>query len=316
MTASLENPKRSIHRRGWPVKHSIHVIIPVYNRVEYTRSCLRSLYRQTARDFGIIVVDDGSTDGTSQMIEREFPDVVLLQGDGNLWWTRAINIGVEYALAQKADYIVTLNDDIILKDNFIEEMILQSAKNPKALLGGVEVDPIVKKPTYGGKVIDWKLAKNTSILDTLTPENWHGLHEVNHLPGRELLIPAEVFHKIGLFDEKNFPQTVADFDFTYRAYKAGYKIFCNYDAQVETYADSKGGLEFREHKSLRNYYTHLFGIKGKANLHRFIRFGLKNCPRQFLVTYLFIGVSRRIGGYLFEWIHEVVRPKTAFKRES
>jgi GT2 family glycosyltransferase len=316
MRVSVENPEISIHHRARPSRHSIYVIIPVHNRIRYTRSCLRSLYQQSFRDFEIIVIDDGSTDGTSEMIGAEFPEVVLLRGAGNLWWTRAINMGVEYALARKADYIITLNDDIVLNDYFIERMVLRSAKNPGALLGGVEIDSITKKPTYGGKIIDWKLAKNRNLLDTLEPDKWHSLHEVNHLPGRELLVPAEVFHKIGLFDEKNFPQTVADFDFTYRAHKAGYKIYCNYDAQVETYPDSKGGLELREHRSLRNYYQHLFGIKGKANLYRFTLFAFKNCPRQFLLTYLSIGVTRRICGYLFEWIHEVVRPKAGLKRQS
>jgi GT2 family glycosyltransferase len=198
----------------------------------------------------------------------------------------------------------------------MEAMIRQAIENPRALFGGVEIDSNSKKAVYGGKIIDWKLAKYKSVLDTTKRENCHGLLEVNHLPGRELLIPAEVFYKIGLFDEKNFPQTVADFDFTYRAYKSGYKVFCNYDAQVETYPDSRGGLEFREYKSLKNYYFHLFGIKGKANLGKFIRFSLKNCPRRYLVTYLLIGVSRRICGYLFEWILEAVKPRTALRRES
>jgi GT2 family glycosyltransferase len=248
------------------------------------------------------------------MIESEFPDVVVLRGDGNLWWTRAINMGVEYALAQQADYIITLNDDILLKNNFIEKMMLRAAENPGALLGGVEIDSITKKPKYGGRVIDWKLAKSMSILDTLKPENRHGLHEVNHLPGRTLLIPAEVFQKLGLFDAKSFPQTVADFDFTFRAYKAGYRVFCNYDAQVETYPDTQGGMEYRKSKSFRNYYNHLFGIRGKANLNRFVRFAWKNCPKRFLPSFLLIGISRRIFGYLFDWIAESVRMKSRLKR--
>jgi GT2 family glycosyltransferase len=313
MSSSLDSPAESVLDDSRQPKGRIFVIIPVHNRKHYTRACLRSLSQQTFRDFEIIVIDDGSKDGTDEMIESEFPKVVLLRGDGNLWWTRSINMGVEYALAQAVDYIVTLNDDIVLKDNFMEKMIRRAKEHPQSLLGGVEVDSITKTPTYGGKIIDWKLATNKSVLDGLTPDKWHGLHEVNHLPGRELLIPAEVFRKIGLFDAKNFPQTVADFDFTYRAYKAGYRIFCNYDATVETYPDSRGGLEFIQHKSLKNYCTHLFGIKGKANLYSFIRFALKNCPKQFLVTYVLIGVSRRIFGYLIAWIQEFIRPNTFFR---
>jgi GT2 family glycosyltransferase len=250
------------------------------------------------------------------MIAAEFPEVALLRGDGNLWWTRAINMGVEYALTQGADYIITLNDDIILHDNFIEEMISKAAENPGALLGGLEIDSSTKTPIYGGKLIDWKRAKYNSVLDTLSSADRHGLHAVNHLPGRELLIPAEVFHKIGLFDAKNFPQTIADYDFTYRAYKAGYRVYCNYDAQIEVYSDTQGGMEYRELKSWRNYRKHLFSIKGKANLNRFLRFGLKNCPRQYLVTFLLIGVSRRIGGYLFEWVYDGVRRRTPSQLHS
>jgi GT2 family glycosyltransferase len=295
---------------------AIAIVIPVHNRLQYTRSCLRSLHQQTIRDFQIVVVDDGSTDGTDEMIVSEFPDVVLLRGDGNLWWTRAINIGVAYALSHGADYILTLNDDIILQPDFIESMVSRAAENPNALLGGVEIDSITKTPLYGGKIIDWKLAKYRSVLDTLKPENQHGLHAVNHLPGRELLIPAETFREIGFFDAKNFPQTVADFDFTYRAYKAGYKVYCNYDAKVEVYQDTQGGLEYRENKTLRNYCKHLFSIKGKGNLHRFMRFGLKNCPRRFLLTFLVIGASRRVFGYLFEWAREAAKPKTATSTQS
>jgi GT2 family glycosyltransferase len=209
-----------------------------------------------------------------------------------------------------------LNDDIIPKANFIEEMVLQATANPGALLGGVEIDSVTKRPVYGGKIIDWRLAKFNSVLDSLKPENRHGLHEVNHLPGRELLIPVEVFRKIGLFDENNFPQTVADFDFTYRAYRAGHPIFCNYDAQVETYPDSKGGLELRMRKSLRNYGHHLFGIKGKGNLNYFIRFGWKNCPKRFVFPFITIGVSKRVFGYLLEWIVESVRMRKSLKTQG
>ena len=60
----------------------IHIVIPVYNRRDITRNCLLSLREQTHTDFQVVVIDDGSTDGTSEMIQKEFPEVVLLMGDG------------------------------------------------------------------------------------------------------------------------------------------------------------------------------------------------------------------------------------------
>jgi GT2 family glycosyltransferase len=293
---------------------NLYVIIPVHNRIEYTRSCLWSLSRQTIDNFKVVVIDDGSTDGTSQMIETEFPDVVLLRGDGNLWWTRAVNLGVKYALARGADYLITLNDDIIVRERFIEMMLLPTPQHPNALLGGIPIDAVTKQPIYGGKLIDWRTAAHTSVLEKLKPEDRHGLHEVDHLPGRALLIPAKVFKKIGLFDEINFPQSTADFDFTHRAYKADYEILINYDSQFEVYPDSKGGTDLLRDRSLRKYYQHLFGIKGKGNLKHFIQFGWKHCPKAYLPSFIIIGTSRRIFGYLFEWLTESFNVNHPFKR--
>ena len=66
---------------------SLFIVIPVHNRKHFTRDCLLSLRKQTFQNFTIIVIDDGSSDGTGEMIQKEFPEVVLLHGDGNLWWT-------------------------------------------------------------------------------------------------------------------------------------------------------------------------------------------------------------------------------------
>ncbi len=73
-------------------------MIPVHNRKKLTRECLASLQNQDTKHFTVIVVDDGSTDGTSEMIRAEFPDTILLQGDGGLWWVGSINKGIRYAL--------------------------------------------------------------------------------------------------------------------------------------------------------------------------------------------------------------------------
>ncbi len=101
----------------------LHIVIPVHNRKYLTNKCLNSLQRQTYKNFNIIVIDDGSTDGTSKMIQNDFPGVILLHGDGNLWWTGATNMGCRYAIENGAKYILTLNDDVIVKHDYIEKMI-------------------------------------------------------------------------------------------------------------------------------------------------------------------------------------------------
>jgi GT2 family glycosyltransferase len=73
----------------------IFIVIPVHNRRDFTRECLLSLRKQTYKNFKVIIVDDGSMDGTGDMIEKDFPEVIPLKGDGELWWTGATNMGVE-----------------------------------------------------------------------------------------------------------------------------------------------------------------------------------------------------------------------------
>ena len=130
----------------------LYIVTPVYNRKKFTENYLIALSKQSVRDFKIIIVDDGSTDGTSAMIKEYFPDVILLHGDGNLWWAEATNVGVRYALDHGADYIMTLNDDTLPAEDFIEKMLCWSEKKPKALLGGLAIDAKSNKPIYGGEV--------------------------------------------------------------------------------------------------------------------------------------------------------------------
>ena len=280
----------------------IYIVTPVYNRKTFTQNYLKALEEQTIKDFKIIIIDDGSTDGTSEMIKEHFPNTILIEEkEGDLWWTEATNIGVKYALEQGADYIMTLNDDTLPEADYIEKMLISMKEYPDALLGAFAINVKNGNPVYGGEMIHWN---NCSFQVKKLSSNEHGLHEVNIFPGRGLVIPAKVFEEVGLYDSKNFPQTVADFDFTVRAHQAGYKIYCNNDAKIKIYPDESGGIGIRKNKSWKNYYLHLFGPRGAGNLKWFVKFILKNSPKKYLAQCLFFGISRRVGGYLRDWIKE------------
>ena len=283
----------------------IFIITPVFNRKEFTQSYLGALAKQTRQNFKIIIVDDGSIDGTAEMIKELYPDVILLIEQGDLWWAEATNIGIRYAIDAGADYVMTLNDDTLPEPDYIERMQFQSQQNPKAMLGAFAINVDNNQPVFGGEILNWKTGNFENLLDKLSPDQYKGLHPVNVFPGRGLLIPVEVFENIGFYDSKNFPQTIADLDFTARASNAAYDIYCNYDAKIKIYPEESGGVSIRKEKSLKNYYRHLFSQRGAGNLKWFTVFTFKNAPKRYLISYWIIGTARRVGGYLIEWGKEL-----------
>ncbi|WP_009633336.1 glycosyltransferase family 2 protein [Synechocystis sp. PCC 7509] len=139
-------------------KEPVYVIIPVHNRKSITLSCLDNLKKSGDLErYYLIVVDDGSTDGTTEAIKDLYPKVIILPGDGNLWWTGAIKKGMEYAFDKGAEFIVWLNDDCQFSEGAIAKLVNCSQNNQGAIAGcqGFELN----QPTqlaFGGKIKTWK----------------------------------------------------------------------------------------------------------------------------------------------------------------
>jgi GT2 family glycosyltransferase len=283
----------------------IYIVTPVFNRIKFTEDYLTALAGQTDNNFKIIIVDDGSTDGTADIIKKKFPDVILLEQIGDLWWAEATNIGVKHAIKLGASHVLTLNDDTLPKPDFIEKMSYWSKKSPTVLLGALAINVANEEIIFAGEILNWNSDLSKFALDTVPDEKRYGLHEINIFPGRGLLIPVSVFNDIGFYDSKNFPQTIADLDFAIRATEFGYKMYCNYDAAIKIYTDESATVKLVNNKSWRNYYNHLFSIRGGGNLKWFTIFTFKNAPKKYVLQYWLKGMSRRIGGYLIGWIKEL-----------
>jgi GT2 family glycosyltransferase len=275
----------------------ICIVIPVHNRKKFTEDCLLSLRDQTHPADFVIVVDDGSSDGTAEILCQEFPEVIVLHGDGNLFWTAAINMGIRFALSLGADHILTLNNDTVASKDFVQKMLSAADQNPKALLGALDIDMVTKNPYYGGEIFNWRSGASRFLLTMLRKEEQNGLHEVSLFPARGLLIPRTVFDTIGLFAEKRLPHYLADYDFTLLARKSGFKVYCNYDAKLYTYSEEGGDHKIRKRKTLTSYFNHLFSIRGGGNLRNFTVYALRNCPPKDIFIALLTGYFRRIGGF-------------------
>ena len=275
----------------------IYIVIPVYNRWKYTQACIESLNKQIYKDFKIIVVDDGSSDGTSEKINDLYPNVHVIKGDGNLWWTGGINEGIKYALSQKADYVLSLNNDTLTYPGYLQELINAAEKKPNSLIGSLAVDSETKKELYAAGFIKWYVDKYTDLLNDLGNDDKKGIHEVGFFPGRGLLIPKQVFDKVGLFDQKTFPHYMADYDFTLTAKKNGFKTYCCLEAKLGVYIDASGAHDIFSNKTFKNYKEHLFGMKGAGNLPLFYKYVIRHCPTLEIIPCITIGTLKRLTNY-------------------
>lgn len=249
----------------------IHVVIPVHNRKEYTRGCLISLLQQDQKNFDICVIDDGSSDGTSEMIQEEFPEITLLKGDGNLWWAGSMNKGIRHILefCQPNDYILTLNDDVILSPDYISNLKKAANNYPDAIIGSVEttIDApnIIKN---GGTIIDWMTAKVSIMnrgknLDEF-PRGY--TIEVSEVTGRGSLFPSQVFREVGLYDENHIKQC-ADTELSIKAnLKHGFPLRITYDAIVISHLGNKSDVNTKKFFTLSDARDYFFSIKSHYNL--------------------------------------------------
>src|ERR1700709_203515 len=104
---------------------TIAVLLTTYNRKEITLACLRSLKNQQLPDnvfLDYYLTDDGS-DGTKEAVEKEFKDINIYEGNGNLFWAGGMRNSWTHALTSNPDYYFLINDDTILKENAIESLL-------------------------------------------------------------------------------------------------------------------------------------------------------------------------------------------------
>ncbi len=205
----------------------VEIIIPVYNRRETTLQGLQSLSRIDKSGFAvhIIIVDDGSTDGTSDAIRQNFPEVQIVAGDGNLHYAAGTNRGISAALERKPDFILTANDDAVFHEQFLQRLIKTANINPRSIVGALLLlwsEP--HKVFQVGQV--WNTFKGGwDIPENLTAFNVpQAAFEVECLVGNCVLFPVEAVRENGLMDEENFPHGWGDAQYLMRMRKAGWKL--------------------------------------------------------------------------------------------
>jgi GT2 family glycosyltransferase len=195
----------------------VWVIIPVHNRREVTRACLFHLSGLgLPEDFVICVVDDGCTDGTSEMLAAEFPGIRVVRGDGNLYWGGGIAAGMGAARDAGAGIHLWLNDDCQPARGSLE-LLVGRARETAGICGGICYDPDEpQRLTYAGTPLTPLPPPATADKSFPVP--------AESLNGNLVAIHSKVVDRLGLLPSGDLPHFGGDIVYTLHAHRLGIPV--------------------------------------------------------------------------------------------
>jgi GT2 family glycosyltransferase len=225
----------------------VAVVVPVHNDVSRTVRFLESFSKVEYPDYTLIVVDDGSTDGTAATLSEQFPGVIRVAGTGNLWWAGSTNRGVRWALRRCFEYVLTINNDTEVAPSFLRFLVETAERHPRAIVG-CRIE-FIDRPGVAwahGSEMNWQKGEIFHLRDSgRRAAPGPRLLRVEALTGCGTLVPTQCYREIGGYDAIWFPQYHADAEFILRARGLGWTalvdtraVVCN-DAR-NTAADKVG----------------------------------------------------------------------------
>lgn len=225
----------------------VSILLVNWNTREMTLACLRSLYEQTAAiPFEVILVDNGSADGSAEAIAREFPQVRLLAEPVNHGFGAANNIAAEVATGE---YLLLLNTDTLVLDRAIEKLAAFADAHPNAGIWGghtVFADGSPNRTFAWNRITAWSAFCLASGLVALAPDSrlfnpegvarWGGdrVHPVDIVSGCFFLVRRALWRQLGGFDPAFFMYG-EEADLCARARRLGYRPMVTPDAVIVHY---------------------------------------------------------------------------------
>ena len=263
----------------------VGIVVPVHNRLSHTQQLLAELRSSDHDEAMIVVVDDGSTDGTSEYLQERDPDVLVLHGGGDLWWSGSANLGCRFAIDRGAEVLVLLNnDDVRVSENCIDELV-RCVDSSGGCASAVALTGTSDRILQAGGLTRWPF-RGIELRESGRPfRREDRVVECDWLPGMTLAFSAELFEELGGFDAEAFPQYCGDADFTLRARRHGRRCLVSYNCFVSN-DEKTSGMHFYSRVSPVAFVSGLFSLRSSYRVDVVLRFALRHCPKHLIPAYL------------------------------
>jgi hypothetical protein len=204
----------------------IGVVVPNWNGGEENLRCLESILAQGIPGRDVFFVDNGSEDGSPELVVEKLPEVRVLRNAENLGYAAASNRGARAALEEGAEGILFVNNDAVLPDGVVQALTDEMGQEPRLGIVGPRIVYLTEPDRVwsAGGVLTWR--QNLSTLlghGELDDKRWMETHPVDYIPGCVMLVRRAVFEQIGFMDADYFAY-MEDIDYCLRARNAGFLV--------------------------------------------------------------------------------------------
>ena len=244
------------------------ILITCHNRKDKTLMCLECLFKNKIKgsySLRVFLVDDGSTDGTSDAVKKNFPEVNIIQGNGNLYWNQGMRLAWSTASnTDDFDYYIWLNDDTFLDTGALKELIEchNEVRNKGLITGACRKEKKSNEFSYGGRNDEEEVIPNRKI------------QQCKYINGNVVLVPKEVYTVLGNLSN-DYTHAMGDFDYGLRALREGFKCYttktfiatCALNSGIPGWCDPQNSFKKR---------WGLFHSPGGLNIKEYILFRKKN----------------------------------------
>jgi len=297
----------------------LSIVIVNWNTKDFLLQCLESIYQTVRRgSWEILMIDNGSSDGSGEAAKKSFPSIQLIENERNLGFAKAVNQGLQQSSGSN---ILLLNPDTRLKEGAIERMLSFMGTHSQVGVSGGQLlnedgskqNSIANIPSLATELF------NKSLLRRMFPKKYPGKErnyfepiEVDSVIGACMMVRREAMEQVGLLDEDYF-LFLEETDWCYRMKRAGWKVY--HLPEVEIYHFQGKSAEAKKKRAKVEYYRsrYHFFRKNRGNLKWFflhiglvIRLAIELIFTTLLCLLTFFTVKKwrgklSISAYLFWW---------------
>ncbi len=258
---------------------SVFIVILSWNNYQDTKECLDSVLNIRYSNFTIVLVDNGSTDNSINLLKEKYSgykSIHFIENKNNQGFTGGNNRGIEYALSNQADFVCLLNNDTIVQEDFLKELIKPFYPENNLAITTPKIYCYYRPKIIWSAGGEFNYKEVRVVMNGCNQVDYAGFNikkDCSFATGCAVLIRSNVFMKIGLFDETLF-HSAEDLDFCLRVKASGYRItYCPSSHiwhKVMASTGKNGNLsplgvyyEYRNLLFVLNKFEHLKPIKNK-----------------------------------------------------